>query len=292
MRRVKFVPLLLSLALFSCAKNQQPQVAERPKLQAIDPTDSTVGLGERILTDGAKLVDSSLPKASKNSFRISSDSDDIIEMNRGGSSTVMIRTSPKSVKSQDVLLGWDGEKKYLVLPLTDKDSIDGKIRFDLKLDSSIEPGLFEVSLAVRDTGGRVSKHLKKWVVIGGNLTNVDSLIVGRWRCVQCSLEGDHSGHFCQFDSSKRFGEWWDLSYYRNNPWKAMAIEAYAQSTEPNWKGQYKVFNDSLPLYDQDGNGGYSYHLKSINSRKLMIRENDHERRSFWVFARVKNSNAE
>jgi hypothetical protein len=289
MKRSCFFPLLLSLLLFSCAKNQQPQVAERPKLPAIDPTDSTVGLGERILTDGAKLVDTSLPAASKNAFKISTDSVDVIKMQRGGSSTVTISTHPSDIESKDVLMGWDGEKKYLVLPITSIDSSSGKIKFNITLDSSIEPGLFEVSLALRDTGGRVSKHIRKWVVIGGKLTNVDSLIVGRWRCVQCSLGQDHSGHFCQLDSAKRFGEWWDVSYYKNNPWKALSIEESGVSTEPNLDGMYKIFNDSLPLYDESGTHGFSYHLVGINARKLIMRENDRERESFWVFARFKTN---
>lgn len=292
MRVAGFVPLALSLALFSCAKNESP---ERPKLPAIDPTDSTVGLGIRILTDGAMLVDSSLPKASRNAFRISTDSIDVIEINRGGSSSLTIRTNPKDIRSQDVLLGWDGEKKYLMLPITSNDSANGKIKFDLKLDPSIEAGLFQVSFAVRDTGGRVSKHLKKWIVVGGDLTNVDSLIDGKWRCVQCNFGGDQRGHFIQFDSSKRCGEWWDMAYYQNNPLQALSIGLGGGSTAPNLEGQYKVaisskgLKDSLPLYNGDGNPNYSYHIRSINSRKLMMRENDHERRSWWVFARITNS---
>ncbi len=299
MRVLRFVPLVLCFALFSCAKNQAPEKAERPKLPAIDPTDSTVGLGERILTDGAKLVDTSLPKASRDAFRISTDSVDVIKMQRGGSSTVTISTHPSEVRGQDVLMGWDGEKKYLVLPITSIDSMNGKVKFNITLDSSIEPGLFEVSLALRDTGGRISKHLRKWIVIGGKLTNVDSLIVGRWKIVRSTLGvGSVRGHFCQYDTSLRFGEWFDMSYYSRNPWEGYFAQLAGHETEPNWDGKYRLANDSSGecreyLYGYDENeaelGATIYRIWWVNDRKLMEREIDGNRESFWVSARVGSS---
>jgi hypothetical protein len=283
MRARTLLVLCLGIVLFSCEKNEAP---ERPKLPAIDPTDSTVGLGIRILTEGARLVDTSMPNASKKAFGITMDSIDVIKIDRGGSTDLALRVHKHDVRAKDVLMGWDGEKKYLVLPILKEDTINHYVHFRLALDSSIEPGIFQLTFGLLDTSGAVSKHLSKWVILRGKPVNIDSLIVGRWKIVRLIINGsrqDATGRFEHYDSKGRFGEWRELSYYGNNPWKGLLLafenSLFGNESSPNWDHKYSIINDTLSF---PGKSNYSYRILGLNSRKMLQRESDGLRESFWV----------
>jgi len=123
--------LILFIAMSGCSTSSRgPEVVQKPKLSEIDPTDSTTGLGERITTQGAQLVDSAIPKTKRPTFKINSDVADVIKLNQGDSTTVILKISPKNQNVSNVLLGWPDEQKYVQLPVTHQDS--GKVTFTFR----------------------------------------------------------------------------------------------------------------------------------------------------------------
>ena len=242
---------------------------------------------ERITSTNGHLIDSMpLQPTKKTPIKIIYSGSSVIRYRQGGSQRIAIRYTTNETGAKNILISFSGISKYYSIPIK-PDTVSHKknsIYCDLTMDSSIQSGIFEMNIAVQDSQNNVSKSIDKFVVIGSKVQNTSSLLPSPWLMIRSTNVANKHGHYIQFDSLDRCGEWVDEKQQKTYEDKyETALSGIA--TEQNLNFNYLVKADTILEF---GSKESTYYIIALTPKTLILKEVQGGDGRFGVFKRVKN----
>lgn len=281
--------LIIFLFIRACGGNHQTDTGKPTSSiphTPIDPTDSLNGICERFITSNGHLVDSLQPQSNKSSpIRITYSGASYLRYAQGGSQKIRLRYTTNGAEAKSVLIGLKGINKYYSIPATPDTSSNKphSVYCELAIDSSIQPGLFEINIALQDSTSNVSKSVSKFVVVGSTVKDASQLLPSWWQMIRSTNVANTHGHYIQFDAVDRCGEWVNEKEQRTLRDKLTMAFSMIR-TKPNLDAPYVLKADTVLEF---GGRQNTYHVIALTQRTLILREVQGGEGRFGAFRRVK-----
>ncbi len=284
------VILIILLFLKECGNNNFVVTDKKSSLitrAPIDPSDSVGGICERLMSSSGLFVDSMPPQSSpRTPIKIIYSGPPVIRYTQGGFQRIKLRYSTNEKGAKNIIISFKGVNKYYSIPgkIDTSSHKKNSMYCDLAMDSSIQSGIFEMNIALQDSGNNVSKSVDKFIVIGSKVVNTSRLLPSQWVMIKSTNVANVHGHYIQFDSLDRGGEWVDEKQQKTFADK-YTTAMLGLAIEPNFDTRYVLKDDTVLEF---GGRANTYHIIALTSKSLILKEVQGGDGRFGVFHRVKN----